>query len=371
MLSPYVRFRLITEAEVCAAVLSQHSAEDADKFLQEVVWRSYWKGWLQLRPEAWTRYQVDLANCRQQCAENSGLRRAWQAAIAGNTGIDGFDDWAEELIETGYLHNHARMWFASIWIFTLGLPWQLGAAFFMRHLVDADAASNTLSWRWVAGLQTQGKTYAAAKSNIHSFTGGRFAPDGLARSAVALQEPSLPGPRVLAPLPDQVSEEGALLLTEEDYGIDSLPVRWRQLTGVAVACLSSDRVDEPLGDPAAAFAEGAARDVIASLPNIAPGAAILPEPLRRVTSSDLLPWLQKQGAKRLFVAEPPIGPAQQAVAKLGPALTAAGIDIVLFRRRWDALCWPQATHGFFRFKAAMPELLAEANASGFDLCAAT
>ena len=43
------------------------------------------------------------------------------------------------------------MWFASIWIFTLKLPWQKGAEFFLRELYDGDAASNTLSWRWVAG----------------------------------------------------------------------------------------------------------------------------------------------------------------------------------------------------------------------------
>ena len=55
-------------------------------------------------------------------ARSSGLARAVAAAEEGRTGIDGFDDWARELIKTGYLHNHARMWFASIWIFTLRLP---------------------------------------------------------------------------------------------------------------------------------------------------------------------------------------------------------------------------------------------------------
>jgi deoxyribodipyrimidine photo-lyase len=66
------------------------------------------------------------------------------------------------------------MWFASIWIFTLGLPWRIGADFFYRHLLDGDAASNTLSWRWVAGLHTRGKAYAAESWNIEKFTGGRF-----------------------------------------------------------------------------------------------------------------------------------------------------------------------------------------------------
>jgi hypothetical protein len=66
------------------------------------------------------------------------------------------------------------MWFASIWIFTLELPWQLGAKFFMQHLYDGDAASNTLGWRWVAGVQTQGKHYLASEWNIKKFTNNRF-----------------------------------------------------------------------------------------------------------------------------------------------------------------------------------------------------
>ena len=66
------------------------------------------------------------------------------------------------------------MWFASIWIFTLDLPWQLGAEFFMQHLYDGDAASNTLGWRWVAGVQTQGKHYLASEWNIKKFTNNRF-----------------------------------------------------------------------------------------------------------------------------------------------------------------------------------------------------
>ena len=66
------------------------------------------------------------------------------------------------------------MWFASIWIFTLGHPWQLGARLFRKHLLDWNASSNTLSWRWVAGMHTNKKPYLASKENIDKYTNNRF-----------------------------------------------------------------------------------------------------------------------------------------------------------------------------------------------------
>ena len=183
-LSACLRYRLVTEREVVAAVLGRQGLGAAEKFVQEVLWRTYWKGWLEMRPAVWARF-LEMRERERQHFRNA---RALAAAEGGMTGIEGFDDWARELVETGYLHNHARMWFASIWIFTLRLPWALGADFFLRRLIDADAASNTLSWRWVAGLQTVGKTYLAPADNIARYTGGRFAPKGLASEAVALTE---------------------------------------------------------------------------------------------------------------------------------------------------------------------------------------
>ena len=200
LLSPYLRHRLVTEREVVAAVVAAHGLNAAEKFVQEVLWRTYWKGWLMLRPSVWARFEAGR-DAAQRSAEVL-------AAEAGETGIDCFDAWARELVATGYLHNHARMWFASIWIFTLRLPWELGADFFLRHLIDGDPASNTLSWRWVAGLQTAGKTYLATAENIARFTGGRFAPQGLATEAVALTEPPLPAPGVLPALPERPDGAG-------------------------------------------------------------------------------------------------------------------------------------------------------------------
>ncbi len=175
-LSPYIRHRLISEQEVVAAVLRAHSASAADKFIQEVCWRTYWKGWLEQRPQVWADYLADLDDVRAGLRTDDALAAELAAAERGDTGIACFDAWARELGGTSYLHNHARMWFASQRIFTLRLQWVLGADFFYRHLLDGDPASNTLSWRWVAGLHTRGKPYLARADNISTYTQGRFTP---------------------------------------------------------------------------------------------------------------------------------------------------------------------------------------------------
>ena len=165
-LSPYISHRLITEYEVAKSVLAKFPYQKVEKYIQEIFWRVYWKGWLELRPQVWTDFIEDLKGLKED--DN------YKKAINGETQIECFNDWVKELKENNYLHNHTRMWFASIWIFTLNLPWQKGAEFFMKHLFDGDAASNTLSWRWVAGLQTKGKHYVAQSWNISKFTNNKY-----------------------------------------------------------------------------------------------------------------------------------------------------------------------------------------------------
>ncbi|MDA9025170.1 DNA photolyase [Candidatus Pelagibacter sp.] len=169
-LSPYITHGIINELEVIDKSLNKFSFAKNEKFIQEVLWRVYWKGWLELRPNVWSDYLLELGKVKDQFKNNQN----YLDAIEGKTNIDCFNEWVIELKENNYLHNHTRMWFASIWIFTLELPWQLGAEFFMQHLFDGDAASNTLGWRWVAGVQTQGKHYLASEWNINKFTNNRF-----------------------------------------------------------------------------------------------------------------------------------------------------------------------------------------------------
>ena len=169
-LSPYITHGIINELEVIDKSLKKFSFLKNEKFIQEVLWRVYWKGWLELRPNVWSDYLIELYNFRDEFKND----QKYLNAIEGKTDIDCFNQWIIELKENNYLHNHTRMWFASIWIFTLELPWQLGAEFFMKHLYDGDTASNTLGWRWVAGVQTQGKHYLASEWNINKFTNNRF-----------------------------------------------------------------------------------------------------------------------------------------------------------------------------------------------------
>ena len=169
-LSPYITHGIINELEVINKSLKKFSFAKNEKFIQEVLWRVYWKGWLELRPDVWSDYLIELDKIKKEFKNN----QSYLDAIEGKTNVDCFNQWVIELKENNYLHNHTRMWFASIWIFTLELPWQLGAEFFMQHLYDGDAASNTLGWRWVAGIQTQGKHYLASEWNINKFTNNRF-----------------------------------------------------------------------------------------------------------------------------------------------------------------------------------------------------
>jgi deoxyribodipyrimidine photo-lyase len=344
-LSPYLRYRLLKEADVVAAVTQHHGPNAAAKFVQEVAWRTYWKGWLELRPVIWTRFRVE-----REVRRGADIAQA----EAGATGIACFDAWARELVEHGYLHNHARMWFASIWIFTLRLPWVLGADFFLRHLLDADPASNTLSWRWVAGLQTPGKTYLATAENIARFTEGRFRPKGLATEAVALTEPPVPPPRALPALPPWRGEPALLLATPEDLCPESLlqgPIR-----GAVVA---GGTAQWPWGSKAGSFVAAAVQDAAARI-----GAAF-GSPV--TMAATLEPGLVIAAAERVSVRTvvtpyAPVGPMAEDLAALALALDAAGFCLRRVRRGWDERLWPHATKGYFAFQSHLTAMRVPAEA---------
>ena len=183
-LSPYITHGILSENEVIRESLKKHSYLTSEKFIQEILWRIYWRGWLELRPQVWKNYLKNLKKLKDEFKDN----KKYIQVTEGNSNIECFNDWVKELKESNYLHNHARMWFASIWIFTFNLPWELGAAFFMKYLYDGDTASNTLSWRWVAGIQTKGKHYLAKEWNIRKFTNEKYKKIKINENALPIKE---------------------------------------------------------------------------------------------------------------------------------------------------------------------------------------
>ena len=350
MLSPYLRRRMLSERDVVAAVLDSEGPRRAEKFIQEVCWRTYWKGWLETRPELWTRFATERDVLKDALSSDDvGLLAE---AESGTTGIEGFDDWARELVETGWMHNHARMWFSSIWIFTLRLPWQLGADFFLRHLVDADAASNTLSWRWVAGLQTKGKTYLATSHNIARCTEGRFAPKGLATHADALQEAAVMHVSKLEAAPPVPAEAALLLVTDEDLLPDWME---RAFSGAVVAGGVDVGQSGARGDAAAAFASGALDDAASRLAE----AGLDVERTAGLAADPIIAAALKSKVGIVVTSYVPVGHTATALDGLDRYLAAAGLSLVRPRRSWDSAFWPHATRGYSQLRNAIPQALAE------------
>lgn len=355
-LSAAVRHRLVLEEELVRGAIAAHGLKAAEKFVQEVCWRTYWKGWLEMRPAVWEAYCESRDAALERVASTPVLRRQYERAVAGQTGIACFDAWAHELTELGYLHNHARMWFASIWIYTLKLPWQLGADFFLRHLIDADAASNTLSWRWVCGLHTQGKTYLARPSNIETYTGGRFKlPDGqLASEAPPLDDDAWQYP-VVALKESDTPDTGIpalLLLHEEDLNAESWPLGGVKPKGLATMEALGWRSPLPAGDRAAQVTRTALADGLAR----AAQHFALPVPASP-DAPDLAGLARTAGAGQIITMRAMTGPLKDRLDRQRPSLDAAGIRLVELRRDWDRAFHPHARRGFFKLKEAIPGVL--------------
>jgi len=360
MLSPYLRHRLLTEDEIVRDVLTRYAFSTAEKFIQEVCWRSYWKGWLELRPTVWSGYTTRLASLAATLGDGPGadrpLRKRWLAATDGNTGIACFDDWARELVATGYLHNHARMWLASIWIFTLNLPWELGAGFFHRHLIDGDPASNTLSWRWVAGLHTRGKHYLARAENIQKYTQGRYWPKGeLNENAEPLPPDEVPAPGRIKDLPKpKPGLRTALWLTEEDLHAESLPLAGIESLVAIGGELSVDAGSRwPLAEPVIAFKRAALDD------GLARAAAAWRLTAQAVHPGERQRWFKDHGIEQVITAHAPVGPGAAALRAFERELADSNIALVPVRRDWDSAFWPFASKGFFQLRERIRPALRE------------
>jgi deoxyribodipyrimidine photo-lyase len=351
LLSAALQKRLISEKEVLLAVARAHSLEASEKFVQEVLWRSYWKSWLELRPSVWSNYQSVLK------ASIGFESEVYEKALKAQTGIQCFDYWRKELHETGYLHYHSRMWFASIWIFTLKLPWEMGAKLFEEELCDFDPASNTLSWRWVAGLHTPGKHYLATAKNISTFTEGRFSPEGqLAENALSLPfsaPPLEPVQEKFVPFSTPPSPAG-LLVHSEDFSLETLD--WKSFRPSAIAVLSPSMI--PFWGPRSlrvdAYQRKALQDVVERQKKA------IASPVEVLTDGNLIAkikdWAQRNSLQEIFLIKPWQGYLKDQWASVEKTLQAQSVKCRYLRRNYDKEFVGKAQSGFFSFKTELKPL---------------
>ena len=338
-LSAAIQHRLISQNEVIERVLQAHAFPAVEKFVQEVLWRSYWKGWLEARPGVWTDYLTQLSSCTVKELDKAA------AITQGKSGCAVMDHFSRELLATGYLHNHARMWWASFWIHQQGLPWALGAQHFMKHLLDADAASNTLSWRWVAGIQTVGKSYLVRRDNIERYHHApavegfellenvtpRLLTDTASRESITL-------PTLTEECPSSL-QRTALLLHEEDLSVETTELA--SLLPHAIGFINSSE-NSSLSRTEwrkHAFADArtrAEKHYQRSCTNMH-------------SPQEIIDWLKRETITRVVMMQPFVGPLRDALTSLSGLLARNDIELVTIRRREDTELFPLAKNGFFPF----------------------
>ena len=353
-LSPWIKHRLITEEEVLIEILKYHSPHSAMKFIQEVFWRGYFKGWLEQHPTVWSHHNEKLIKEYTKLENNKFIKKSYMSAINGETGIECFDFWCEQLKSTGYLHNHVRMWFASIWVFTLKLPMELGADFFMLHLIDADAASNTLSWRWVSGLHTKGKAYAARATNIEKFTNGQFNPSGQLVEDISPLTENIDHPLVSLPQLDKsIQKDAVLLVTEEDCSPEtSLETKDLEVEILPLYLEKKyPRWIEP-NNSVRFFSNTAIQNTCQRLGQLGV------EKIDKTKWTDtILEASDRLGTKNIIIPKVPVGAVKSKLRKVKKNLAEHDIYINEHYKNYDMYTWQHASKGFFKLKKQIPNIL--------------
>ena len=333
-LSPYVSHGIISETEIINKVLKKHLFNKTEKFVQEVLWRIYWRGWLELRPMVWNDYLIKLKVLNEEYKTNKNYLNA----IKGETNIQCFNDWVNELKETNYLHNHTRMWFASIWIFTLELPWELGAEFFLKHLYDGDSASNTLGWRWVAGIQTPGKHYLASEWNIKKFTNNRYEKIKLNESAnpkISNKTYSISKSNFLS---TKITDGKILLIFDNNLSFEFSDFRDKKFKKILIVNSNEDR-KILLSDNIVKFKESLFQDQLDRLKKFSIDCEV-------IKIKDI-----KQINENIYALYPSVG------ENLDFVVSNKLQNIQFLYRKIDQFSWKYCTKGFFNFKNYIPQII--------------
>jgi deoxyribodipyrimidine photo-lyase len=332
-LSPYISHRLINEYEISKKVLSKHPYQKVEKYIQEIYWRIYWKGWLELRPKVWVDFIEDLNTIEE--TENYYL------AINGQNKIECFNDWVKEIKEHNYLHNHTRMWFASIWIFTLGLSWQKGAEFFMKHLLDGDAASNTLSWRWVGGLQTKGKHYLAQSWNISKFLNKQYKNIELRENALPLVDNR---EYQTSPIIIQTNNDknDYLLVFENDLSVENFKIK--KYKKIYFVVLDNKSRSLKLDLKVLNYKKNIMKNLLNKI-----------DDNFELINDNKIEELFKN-LKNIDIIYPSIGENMSFLTKM---VKGKRLIINFITRGEDIFCWNFSNKGYFNFKSNIPKILAK------------
>ncbi|WP_158977811.1 FAD-binding domain-containing protein [Cellulophaga sp. L1A9] len=161
-LSPYISRGVISTKQVYQSLLERgFTTSNAEKFIQELAWRDYWQ---QVWIHKGNAIDTDLKH-PQPTVENKEIPKV---IADGTTGIIAIDKAIKQLYNTGYMHNHLRMYVASMACNVANSHWKIPAQWMYYHLLDADWASNALSWQWVAGANSN-KKYYANQENINRY----------------------------------------------------------------------------------------------------------------------------------------------------------------------------------------------------------
>lgn len=161
-LSPYISRGVLSTRQVMQS-LERRGFEPLkiEKFVQELAWRDYWQ---QVWIAKGAAIDSDLKSTQMPVAHHKMPR----AIADASTGIDAIDKAIRDFYDTGYLHNHVRMYLACIACNIGQAHWNAPARWMYYHLLDADWASNVLSWQWVAGSNSS-KKYYANQENINKY----------------------------------------------------------------------------------------------------------------------------------------------------------------------------------------------------------
>ncbi len=161
-LSPYLTHGVLNTTDILEAILKKYSFKDSEKLIFELGWRDFFQTVYGFHKDA---IFSDLRQ-PQEDVRHSHLPTAIRDA---KTGIKVLDTAITKLYETGYLHNHERMWLAAVVCNVAKVHWKAGADWMYYHLLDGDLASNSLSWQWVAGSFSS-KKYLANQDNLNKFS---------------------------------------------------------------------------------------------------------------------------------------------------------------------------------------------------------